>query len=142
MKRNQIISTGAALAAMILGSVSAEAGGSRHYSSHGGSCGYRAPVVVAPRCGYYPRPVVAPVYYRPAIVSAGWGYTVPARPVTSCNTTVYRTYDGWNGGYVEQRRTVCQPVYPARYPVYRQPACGYRGGGYSSNGYRSVTVRF
>ncbi len=139
MKSNHLICTGAALAAMLVGSLNAEAGGSRRYYDTSRHC---APVVVHPPRGYCPPRVYPPVYYRPAIVSSGWG-----RTYGGCDTPVYRGYNTYNRGYVETHRSIQHRTYP----VYPQPYCGtpsrsYSHGGYYSGGYRAptrgVTIRF
>lgn len=125
----------AALATLVFTPATAEAG-SRNRSYHG----YCPPPVVVspPSC----RPAPPVVYHRPTIVGHGWGRVVPSRTVTRCDTTVYRTYDPYRGGYIESRETYCRPVVTPR-PVYRScgptyypPAPRYRG----SSG--SITIRF
>lgn len=142
MKTNSI--TSVVVATLVLGSAVAQAGG-RHY--RGSSCGYRPPVVVSPPVCYDR----SPSYYRPSVVSSGWGYVAPVRPATACNTTVYRSYNNYGGGYVESRQTVCRPVYvPPPCPTYNprpvyvhpRPSCGTSYGGYRSYGGTGGSISF
>ena len=112
-------------------------------ANHGRSYGGYCPPPVhynPPRC-HTPPPVV---YHRPTVVGHGWGHVAPPRTVTRCDTTYYRSYNAYSGGYVESRQTYCRPVVTPR-PVYRGSSCGptyYRSG----HGYRgtsgSITFRF
>lgn len=138
MKTTLIAST--ILATLAFTPTIAEAGG--HSRSYGGYC--PPPVHYnPPRCNT-PPPVV---YHRPTVVGHGWGHVAAPRTVTRCDTTYYRSYNTYGGGYVESRQTYCRPVVTPR-PVYRGSSCGptYYRSGHGYNGYRgtsgSITFRF
>lgn len=125
----------AILATLTFTATTAEAGSRSR--SYGGHCA--PPVYVAPPRCHTPPP---PVYYRPTVVGHGWSRPVPSRTVTRCDTTVYRSYDPYRGGYVETRDTYCRPVAPPR-PVYVPSPCGsshYRSGYRGTSG--AITIRF